>query len=321
MNSSMISGLPSPVLDPQQERRKQNLLAIMSKGLPTLPGYILDLNVLLSSPSVDLKKVGKLIRTDPSLSAQILKLCNSSLFGMKRQVLSIEQASILMGTERLRTLILTCSAMQFAGKSVPPASRVQFWQHSSLCALLSERVANAVDYFEKEQAYLAGLLHDVGQLPLWMIYSQEAAKHLPLPPPNWADNLVLEREYFGMDHCIVGRWLAVSWNLMPSFVDVLEHHHNPSLAEHDSLLTSIVCMADKFLRSQVDNSAPGPEEVPSAEPSEPADPSAFLSDHTPSLSESQRQAILEMLQTEYIHLLPLVELGFANPSGNDHGKG
>jgi len=160
-----------PTLEQQAEveRRKQALMTIMSKGLPTLPAYILDLNALLSSPSVDLKKVGKLIRTDPSLTAQILKLCNSALFGMKSRVLSIEQASILMGTERLRTLILTCSAMQFAGNSLRAESQLDFWQHSFLAALLSERIANLLDYSEKEQAYLAGLLHDVGQLPLWMI--------------------------------------------------------------------------------------------------------------------------------------------------------
>lgn len=321
VNSSIEPSVATTPLDQaEQERRKQGLMAIMSKGLPTLPGYILDLNALLSSPSVDLKKVGKLIRTDPSLSAQILKLCNSALFGMKRRVLSIEQASILMGTERLRTLILTCSAMQFAGKSLPTQSHVNFWQHSFLSALLSERIANTVDYFEKEQAYLAGLLHDVGQLPLWMIVSDEQAKKRALPPPNWPDDRLMEREYFGMDHCTVGRWLAVSWNLMPSFIDVLEHHHDPSKAEHDSYLAGIVGAADKFLKLQVESSGSLAEEVADPELPETANPSSFLAECMPSVSESERQAILEMLQTEYIHLLPLVELGFASSTGHNSEK-
>src|SRR5579863_3824155 len=103
----------------EPERRKKRLMALLSKGLPTLPAYLLDLNALLSSPSVDLKKVGKVIRTDPSLAAQVLRLCNSALFGLRRRVLSIEQAAVLLGTERLRTLMLTCSVMQLAGKNVP----------------------------------------------------------------------------------------------------------------------------------------------------------------------------------------------------------
>jgi HD-like signal output (HDOD) protein len=316
-----LNGKESAVMLEQQsevERRKQALMTIMSKGLPTLPGYILDLNALLSSPSVDLKKVGKLIRTDPSLSAQILKLCNSAMFGMKSRVLSIEQASILMGTERLRTLILTCSAMQFAGNSLRAESQLNFWQHSFLAALLSERIANLVDYSEKEQAYLAGLLHDVGQLPLWMVVSQEESKRRNGPPRNWVDDTELEQQYFGMDHCMVGRWLAVSWNLMPSFVDVLEHHHKPALAEHDSYLAGIIGTADRFLLIQ--NEKLNDDTGVAADLLDTAEQTSFVSESLPSASEAERQAILEMLQTEYIHLLPLVQLGFAGPTPESNGS-
>jgi len=320
MEHSFDTKESSLVLDQQSEieRRKQALMTIMSKGLPTLPGYILDLNALLSSPSVDLKKVGKLIRTDPSLTAQILKLCNSALFGMKSRVLSIEQASILMGTERLRTLILTCSAMQFAGNSLRAESQLDFWQHSFLAALLSERIANVMDYSEKEQAYLAGLLHDVGQLPLWMVVSQEENKRRPSPPANWVDNTELEQQYFGMDHCTVGRWLALSWNLMPSFVDVLEHHHKPALAEHDSYLAGIVGIADRFLQMQAER--PADESMVVVEAHDNVEPGSFVAECMPMTSEAERQGIAEMLQTEYIHLLPLVQLGFASVGTEANGS-
>ncbi len=298
----------------EQERRKKRLTGILSKDLPTLPNYVLDLNALLSSPTVDLKKVGKVLRTDPSLSAQVLRLCNSALFGLRRRVLSIEQATILLGTERLRTLVLTCSLMQFAGKRVPSAQLVSFWQHSFLTALLSERIARQVDYFEKEQAYLCGLLHDIGQLPLSILVLEEEAKKRQLPPPNWLDSIALERDYFGMDHCKVGRWMAVAWNFMPSFVDVFEYHHAPDRAEHDPYLVGIISAADQFLMTlDVPAVAPGAdtflaEGLPATQSEEPS----FLQKCLPLLSESDRQAVMEMLQTEYIHLLPLVQIGLAN---------
>jgi putative nucleotidyltransferase with HDIG domain len=308
----------------EQERRKKRLTGILSQDLPTLPNYVMDLNALLSSPTVDLKKVGKVIRTDPSLSSQVLRLCNSALFGLRRRVLSIEQAAILLGTERLRTLVLTCSLMQFAGKRVPSAQLISFWQHSFLTALLSERIARQVDYFEKEQAYLCGLLHDIGQLPLSILVLEEEAKKRRPPPPDWLDNVALEREYFGMDHCKVGRWMAVAWNFMPSFVDAFEYHHTPERAEHDPYLVGIVAAADQFLKTQAVPAVPTAEEVPSPEalapetfPLEasaipvPEEPS-FLQACLPRLSEPERQAVLEMLQTEYIHLLPLVQIGLAN---------
>ncbi|HUI76034.1 MAG TPA: HDOD domain-containing protein [Candidatus Acidoferrum sp.] len=306
----------SAISEAQVERRKQRLMDILSKGLPTLPTYILDLNALLSSSSVDLKKVAKVIRTDPSLSAQILRLCNSALFGLRRRVISIEQAAVLLGTERLRTLVLTCSVMQFAGKRLPQAQLIAFWQHSFLSALLSERIARQVDYFEKEQAYLGGLLHDIGQLPLWILVLQEDAKQRPLPNPDWPDNIPLERAYFGMDHCKVGRWIAVSWNFMPSFVDVFEFHHAPDRAQHDPYLVGIVAAADQFLLTQAETPATAAE---TSEPPDPpvADPEglSFLQKCLPLLSETERQALLETLQTEYIHLLPLVQIGLAAATG------
>src|SRR5271157_4376695 len=220
MNSSLpptniMTTANSPLAAAEVDRRKNRLMGILSKGLPTLPNYVLDLNALLSTPSVDLKKVGKVLRTDPSLGAQVLRLCNSALFGLRRRVLSIEQAAILLGIERLRTLVLTCSLMQFAGKRLPTAQMMPFWQHSFMSGLLSERIARQVDYFEKEQAYLGGLLHDIGQLPLWILVLEEESKQRQGPPRDWCDNLLLERDYFGMDHCKVGRWMAVAWNFMP----------------------------------------------------------------------------------------------------------
>ncbi len=313
--SAPTMGLPpkvrSSLFNEEPERRKKRLMGLLTKGLPTLPNYLLDLNALLSSPTVELKKVGKVIRTDPSLTAQVLRLCNSALFGLRHRVLSIEQAAVLLGTERLRTMVLTCSVMQFAGKHLPVNSMLSFWQHSFLAALLSERIARQVDYAEKEQAYLGGLLHDIGQLPLWMLYMEEFAKQRPLPPDDWPDNLALEREYFGMDHGKVGRWMGVSWNFMPSFMDVFEHHHDPENAQHDPYLVGIVSAADQFLQaSEVPfTQEPQPETELPIQISPITDSPAFLAQCFPLLSVGERLAILESLQTEYIHVLPLVQLG------------
>jgi putative nucleotidyltransferase with HDIG domain len=299
----------------QQERRKKRLMAILGQGLPTLPNYVLDLNALLSASTVDLKKVGNVIRTDPSLSAQVLRLCNSALFGLRRRVLSIEQAAILLGTERLRTLVLTCSVMQFAGKRLPVSQLLPFWQHSFLCALLSERIARQIDYFEKEQAYLGGLLHDIGQLPLWILVVEEESKQRLLPPPSWQDNLPVERDYFGMDHCKVGRWMAVAWNFMPSFIDVFEHHHSTDRAEHDPYLVGIVAAADQFLMTQVELPQANPEDVsqpPEVSPPHEQEEPSFIQNCLPLLAAAERQSVMDILQTEYIHLLPLVQLGLAN---------
>ena len=169
------------------------------------------------------------------------------MFGLRTRVISIEQATILIGTERLRSLAMTCSLVDYSGHGLPRDQVMNFWQHSFLAALLSEYLAKLTDYCEKEQAYIAGLLHDIGQLPQWMLAVEERAERKTMPPIDWPDNTLVERDHFGMDHCKIGSCMAVTWNFMPSFIDVLSYHHDPREAQHDPSLVEIIATIEHFL--------------------------------------------------------------------------
>ncbi len=290
----------------RQKRRKARLMSILNEGLPTLPSYVFELNTLLSSASVDLKRVGKVIRNDPSLSAQVLRLCNSALFSLRRRVLSIEEAAILMGSERLRTLVLTCSIMEFTGRQLPRGEVQTYWAHSFMCGMLSERIARWMEYSEREQAYLGGLLHDIGALPLLVVAGEEGALKGDTKSGPWGGTLESEKEYFGMNHCEVGRWIGQAWNFFPSFIDVFENHHHPERSARDPHLVGIIAAADHFCEHHELN------RVTDAEPAEleGTDPSFeddFLTLCLPRLEAKDRSELTEMLETEYFHLLPVIE--------------
>ena len=229
-----------------QKRRKARLMSILTEGLPTLPIYVFELNTLLSSPSVDLKRVGKIIRNDPSLSAQVLRFCNSALSSLRRRVLNIEEAAIYMCSERLRTFVLTCSIMEFTGRQLPRGDVQTFWHHSFMSGMLSERIAKWIEYSEREQAYLGGLLHDIGTLPLLVVAKEENALKGGTSNGPWGGSLETEKNFFGMNHCEVGRWIGQSWNFFPSFIDVFENHHHPNRSFRDPQLVGIVAAADHF---------------------------------------------------------------------------
>ena len=175
-----------------------------------------ELNSLLAAAPVNLKRVGEVIRTDPSLTAQVLRLCNSAFMGFRERVTKIEHAVMLLGTERLRTMVLTCSLVEYVGHRVASEDIQSFWQHCFLTAALSERIARAIAYPQPEQAYLAGLLHDIGALPLLVVTSTESNEPENIVTCGWGESVELEREHFGTDHCEVGRWIGVSWNFSPS---------------------------------------------------------------------------------------------------------
>jgi HD-like signal output (HDOD) protein len=297
-----------------QERRRRRLKAIVDHGLPPFPNTVMELTAILSNPLADVKKAGKVIRADPSLSAQVLRLCNSPLFALRSRVISIEQATVLIGTDRLRSLAMTCSLVDYSGVGLPRDQVMNFWQHSFLAALLSEHLAKQTDYCEKEQAYIAGLLHDIGQLPQWMVATEDKAQRKTALPPDWIDNTPVEREHFGMDHCQIGSCMAITWNFMPSFIDVLGYHHEPQEANHDPNLVTLVATIEQFLLTRAEAaSAEGAETSPDAGVEQPREISfskAIQKNMRP-FADTDPQAIAKMLEKEYTRLQPLVEQGLS----------
>lgn len=280
---------PLPVgSEAEVQRRKAGLLAILSEGLPTLPSHLLQLNALLSASPVDLKQVSAVIRSDPSLTAQLLRLCNSALFNLRRRVSRVEEAAILMGTERLRNLVFTCYLIQISCAQLPEAQVEAFWTHSLIVASLSERVARRLNLECSDEAYLGGLLHDVGKLPLLMVAADENTVAAVWLKGDSAESLALEREYFGLDHCEVGRWLGINWNFDSKLVEVIESHHQPDRARFPSGVVGVVATADHFCETME-------AEDKRAEPS--AD--EFYRASLPQLGDSARATVLGLLRREY----------------------
>jgi len=284
-----------------QIAREQRLQVIVRKGLPPFRQTALELTKALGEASPDLKKAGKLISTDPTLSSQVLRMCNSPLLGLHSRVISIDHAATLLGPERLRSLALTSSMADFAGKALPESQMAAFWQHSFLAAMLSQFLAERWKYFEKYQAYIAGLLHDIGQVPEWMLLS-EGAQESEAPPSDWLDNPGVEQDYFGIDHCKLGGIMARSWDLMPSFLDVLENHHTPELARRDSVLVRIVATADNFLANRLPTPAESGETFEQTH-------QRFVQLGYGLFGESEWPRVEEALEREYARVLPIAQDG------------
>lgn len=289
----------------EQLRRKNRLTAILANGLPPFEHTVMQLNAVLNNPNADIKKAAQPIRTDPALSGQLLRMCNSPLFARRSRVVSLEQAAIMLGADRLRSLAVTSSLVGFAGKGLPKEEIASFWKHGFFAAMLSKYLGKYVGYAEPEQAYIGGLLHDVGQVPQWMLVTEDKTKDREVPPEGWFDNPAVQRRYFGIDHCELGSQMGKVWDLMPSFIDVLRKHHEPSEARHDPALVQIVGGVEHFLlmkqeaeRASAEGSdgQPQPREIP---------PPPEI-DHE-LIAGTDWQTVSQKLEAEYERLLPLVD--------------
>ena len=294
-------------------RRKNQVLAILAEGLPALPSHIIQLNGLLASSPVDLKRISEVILSDPGLTGQVLHLCNSALFGLRRRIFKVEEAAILMGADRLRTLVFTCYLMDCSSRWLQDRGIQEHWRHSFMVAILSERVARAINHPMPDQAYLSGLLHDVGKLPLLMVAAQEgsvSSMEVLLEP---GDNLEAEREYFGLDHCEVGRWVGTSWEFYPCHIDVFQFHHHPARAAHDPLLVGVVSVADHFCEQKELQAAGVQREVSLCDSPEMEQ---YVRECLPMVASFERDNLLELLESEYRSVLPMIEQSYSNIVSN-----
>jgi HD-like signal output (HDOD) protein len=227
-----------------RQERKNRVMSLVAEGFPVPQGRLFELIGLLGEPVTDLRGVSQILRDEPRLGAQILGLLRSSSLPEYRCAAGVPEAVVLLGSERLRMLVLGCALADFAGRRLPAEAVRRFWHHSLLTALLSQKIAAEVQPEFAEHAYFAGLLHDIGRLPL-LIVGQEEEQTGAGFSSRVHDDPAREREYFGVSHCDVGRWIACCGNFPSWMADVVEHHHDPRQAAEEATLTAIVAAGDQ----------------------------------------------------------------------------
>ena len=246
------------------------LSALTSKGARPLdstlakmlvpPAGLMAITDVLGSSPVDLNRLGAVARRHPGTADQLLRLCNSSLFSLAEPATNLENATILLGAEVLRTASLAWGIVETAGRSLPIAVVQSFWQHGLTAALLSEHIASRLHYPVME-AHLGGFLHDLGRLPLLMTVESEAGNaEALLKLPESCDT---ESERFGIDHCELGRRIGLAWSFPPAFVAVFSRHHERDAQAGDSELIRIVREAEILCTSSISSELLASGEDPS----------------------------------------------------------
>jgi len=181
---------------------------------------------LLRSDEVRLKELSDLIRTDPSLSARVLRMANSPLMGFCTEIKGILQAAVLLGAERIKALAFAAGMQSYLERPLQIPSLRNCWRHSLASAVIAERLGH-VSLVEEDFASTAGLLHDVGRLALMAAQPFRYATLVEAASEESIDVLAKESEWFGIDHCEAGRWLLENWKLPQVFAVVAALHHTP----------------------------------------------------------------------------------------------
>lgn len=199
-----------------------------ARDLPTLPQVLLKLLDTCNNDDSTIKDIAQIINQDSSLCTKILRLVNSPYYRSSQKVADIEQALLNLGIASVKNITITSSVYPAFSKMKSDATfNVKFyWWHALMSAVLARSIAEKTSYHSPEEAFLAGLLHDIGRLVLWTNFPDEYSRILT--SANNRPELILAGEIqMGASHSEVGAWLLTRWEF-PSFVsDAVLYHHEP----------------------------------------------------------------------------------------------
>lgn len=218
-------------------------------NLPTLPNIVMKIIKLADSPQANADSLGNVLAKDQSISSLILRLVNSAFYGSFRHVNSINHATVMLGFPMVKTIAMGVAVFQNESGDAG-FDRKALWLHSLAVATASQFIAEKTKVdCQKDTAFLAGLLHDLGKVVLDNYFEEEYAKVMQLVREEdvWIGEA--EKRVLQLNHCVAGFYLARKWQFPTQVVDVIHHHHHISACPEDSQpLCAAVQAADHVCR-------------------------------------------------------------------------
>lgn len=212
------------------------------KTLPPMPLVVQKLIKVMDDENCSATDVSDVLSSDQALTGKVLKLVNSSFFGLSGTVSTISRAVVILGMGPLRNLALGMSLAKLMPKSGEEDLQESFWAHAMACAAASEVIAREINYPDPEEAFIAGLLHDMGQMVLKDALPNEFSEFLALNSTNILDD---EKRLMGMAHTRTGQKLMKHWKLPSLLGQVARFHHTPAVfGGKDDPLVSVVALGD-----------------------------------------------------------------------------
>jgi HD-like signal output (HDOD) protein/CheY-like chemotaxis protein len=219
-----------------RDDKLRELVARMDR-LPSIPSLYTQIVEVLQNPDVTLEEVGGIIAKDMAMTAQILKLVNSAFFGLRRQVSSPAEAASYLGLDIIRSLALSINAFsQFDSLKVGRFSIEALWSHSLNTAATAKDIAQLENADQKvaDEAFIAGMLHDIGKLVLAANFTENFNRVLQLTLDEKLEYVAAEEQIFGANHADVGGYLLGLWGLPVPVVEAIALHHRPGKAMQKS---------------------------------------------------------------------------------------
>lgn len=218
--------------------------------MPSLSTTVTKVLEVCNQPTTSPNDLNRVISLDPVLTGQVLKLINSAYYSLPNQITTLTRAIIMLGINTVKNLALSTAILGSVGREgMECLSMDQFLAHSICVGATAKSIAGLADtpQAQREEFFVAGLLHDLGKIPLSNCFPDDYRKVLELCNLQRCSLLRAETMIFGFDHRTTGRIIARKWQLNDNMIETLWHHHTPLKAtENNRPLVKTVALANLY---------------------------------------------------------------------------
>ena len=214
------------------------------RALPSLPQLVMELQAAMQQEDIDIHTLAERITLDAALAARILRLANSSFYGVSGKVVTVQQAVSIIGVASIRTLVTACSIIgNFAPHRDAAFDLVGFWRHAIATAVCA-RVLAPYMQINPEHAFIAGLLHDIGRLVIATQCQEQYLQVARFARDNDCSLLFAENAVLGIDHARIGSALAAHWHFPALIGEAVAGHHQCAGDAAQPALTVLIGLAN-----------------------------------------------------------------------------
>ncbi len=216
------------------------------KEMPPLPQSIIKILEITKKDDSSAHDLSKIFERDPTLAVNILKLANSPIYGFASRISTISHAIVCLGLETVKSIALTSSTHDMLNKEIPAygLGEGMLWQHSIASGSCAKIIAQRIGYNDCEEAYIAGMLIDIGKIILSSFAEDQFNQVMEKSEKDKIPFNKAEQDVLGFGHPQVGGRIIKKWNLPSALVEAVQYHHQPDKAETHKTLTYIVHLAD-----------------------------------------------------------------------------
>lgn len=218
-------------------------LGKMTRDLPPMPHLASRMLEILSDPDSSVDDLAKILSQDQAMMATLIKVSNSALYRTGHEIRTLNDAVTKLGFKTIRSLVLTATTHSIFPKNNAALQVMthSLWQHSKECGIASRIIATLSGYPDPEEAFVAGLLHDIGKLAIILSYPEDYRDILRKQTKEGRTSLQAEQEVLGFDHRDIGMLLMDKWKMPVHFKDAVQGHHDK---EHKGDLPLIVTLGN-----------------------------------------------------------------------------